>query len=57
MQEATYESGTWIEDPSSLTFTWDAPSDNLSGHSGANVNIETHSTPITQDSLGTDGNS
>ena len=54
VQEATYETGTWIEDPSSLTFSWDAPTDNLSGHSGANVNIETHSTPITQDSLGTD---
>lgn len=54
VQEATYESGTWIEDPSSLTFTWDAPVDNLSGHSGANVTIETHSSTITEDSLDTD---
>ena len=52
--EASHESGTWIEDPSSLTFTWDSPSDNLSGHSGANVTITTHSTVITEDSLGAD---
>ncbi len=54
VQEASYESGTWIEDPSSLTFTWDAPADNLSGHSGANVTIATHSTIITSESLETD---
>ena len=53
VQEATYESGTWIEDPSSLTFTWDAPTDNLSGHCGANVTISTHSTVITEDTLAT----
>ena len=53
VQEATYESGTWIEDPSSLTCTWDAPTDNLSGHCGANVTISTHSTVITEDTLGT----
>ena len=53
VQEATYETGTWIEDPSSLTFTWDAPTDNLSGHSGANVTISTHSTVIAEETLGT----
>ncbi|MEC7274674.1 MAG: fibronectin type III domain-containing protein, partial [Verrucomicrobiota bacterium] len=54
--EASHESGTWIEDPSSLTFSWDTPVDNLSGHSGANVTVATHSTIITEESLGSSVN-
>ncbi|MCH6256588.1 fibronectin type III domain-containing protein [Puniceicoccaceae bacterium K14] len=37
--EATYETGTWISDPSNLSFSWTLPEDNLSGIGSAYVSV------------------
>ena len=51
LKEKTHQTGQWIEDPSSLAFTWDEASDNLSGAGGAYVFIGTDSMNVVDESL------
>ena len=51
LKEKTHQTGQWIEDPSSLVFTWDEATDNLSGAGGAYVFIGTDSMNVVDESL------
>ena len=57
LREAKHQTGHWIEDPSSLVFTWNEASDNLSGAGMANVSIGTDYMNVVSDSLSRGTNS